>query len=197
VEGLTLTPGERRALLSIAREAIRARLAPGTRTGAPPTPPEEGWLAMPAAAFVTLRRGESLRGCIGHLERDRSLPDVVAYAAVSAALEDPRFPPVTAAELTLLSIEISVLGPMEPVCDPATIEVGRHGLVVHSGVRRGLLLPQVATEWGWDRETFLEQLCLKASLPRSAWRTADLFTFEALVFGDSEEPSASPDSSNP
>jgi uncharacterized protein len=198
VEGLTLTPGERLALLSIARDAIRLRLAPGASpsTPVPSTTPlgagaevlaeslAEGWLARPAAAFVTLRRGPALRGCIGHLERDRSLADVVAYAAVCAALEDPRFPPVTAAELELLSIEISILGPMEPVSDPATIEVGRHGLVVHFGARRGLLLPQVATEWGWDRETFLEQLCLKASLPRGAWRTADLFTFEALVFGD-------------
>jgi AmmeMemoRadiSam system protein A len=197
VEVLTLTPAERRALLSIAREAIRTRLTPGTSAGVPPSLSEEGRLAVHAAAFVTLRRGELLRGCIGHLERDRSLAGVVAYAAVSAALEDPRFPPVTAAELDLLSIEISVLGPIQPVRDPETIEVGRHGLVVHSGGRRGLLLPQVATEWGWDRETFLEQLCLKASLPRSAWRTADLFTFEALVFGDSGEPSASPDSSHP
>ncbi len=197
MEGLTLEAADRRALLDIARDAIRARvapatgrdvIAPGPTPQAPvPRPQAQGPndpLSRPSPAFVTLRRGDQLRGCIGHLEADRPLADVVARAAVAAATEDPRFPPVTAAELDELAVEISVLGPMQLVTDPMTIEVGRHGLVVHSGANRGLLLPQVASEWGWDRETFLEQLCMKAGLPRGAWRTAELFTFEAEVFSD-------------
>lgn len=199
MEGLTLAPADRRALLAIARDAIRSRVAPGATYTAPApgtrqdpiagrvadeAPGTDDPLSRRSPAFVTLRRGDQLRGCIGHLEADRPLAEVVARAAVAAAFEDPRFPPVTAAELEDLAVEISVLGPMQPVRDPSTIEVGRHGLVVQSGRRRGLLLPQVAPEWGWDRETFLEQLCLKAGLPRGAWRAAELFTFEAEVFCD-------------
>jgi uncharacterized protein len=198
VENVILDADDRRALLALARDAIRSRLAtpgnapgtqhvviaPGTRH---PTPGTRSALSCPAAAFVTIRRGDQLRGCIGHVEADRPLVDVIARAAVAAALEDPRFPPVTAAELDEISIEISVLGPMRPVTDPLTIEVGRHGLVVQSGTKRGLLLPQVPTEWGWDLETFLGQLCLKAGLPRGAWQSgAEILCFEAEVFGESD-----------
>lgn len=186
MESLILDGDDRRTLLDIAREAIRSRLAPGTRHQAPGT---EGALSRRCPAFVTLRRGDQLRGCIGHVEADRPLVDVIARAAVAAAFEDPRFPPVTAAELDEISIEISVLGPMQQVTDLSTIEVGRHGLVVQSGAKRGLLLPQVPTEWGWDRDTFLDQLCLKAGLARGAWRTgAEILCFEADVFGDSDLP---------
>lgn len=118
------------------------------------------------------------------MDADRPLVDVIARAAVAAALEDPRFPPVTEGELDEISIEISVLAPMQAVSDPSTIDVGRHGLVVHSGTKHGLLLPQVPTEMGWDRQTFLEQLCVKAGLPKGAWHTAELFAFEAEVFSD-------------
>jgi AmmeMemoRadiSam system protein A len=190
VDSLILDADDRRTLLQLAREAIRARLAPGPRHDAVapgtryPAPGTGAALSRPCPAFVTLRRGDQLRGCIGHVEADRPLADVVARAAVAAALEDPRFPPVTAVELDEISIEISVLGPMQAVTDPSTIDVGRHGLVVHSGMSRGLLLPQVPTELGWDRQTFLEHLCVKAGLPRGAWRTAELFAFEAEVFSD-------------
>jgi uncharacterized protein len=179
-----LTPGDRLALLAIARDAIRARLAnePAARMDV------AGAIARLAAAFVTLRNGEQLRGCIGHLELDRPLAAVVARAAVAAAFEDPRFQPVTTTELNFLSIEISVLGPMSRVTDCSTIEVGRHGLVVSLGRLRGLLLPQVPTEWGWDLQTFLAQTCLKAGLRPDAWKTgAELLCFEADAFAD--EPS--------
>lgn len=184
MEDLILTADERRALVAIARDAIRARLDRSATS--PPAAADAGRsaLGMCGAAFVTLRRGAQLRGCIGDLELDRPLSAVVARAAVAAAFEDPRFPPVTSLELSELSIEISVLGPMRPLRDPAGVEVGRHGLVIHAGRRRGLLLPQVATEWGWDRGTFLEQVCLKAGLARDAWRTSDLFIFEAEVFSE-------------
>jgi AmmeMemoRadiSam system protein A len=190
VENVILGADDRRALLQVAREAIRSCLAQGPSPEATARGPGHeargtaDRLSRRSAAFVTLRRGDELRGCIGHVEADRQLADVVARSAVAAATEDPRFTPVTAGELDQISIEISILGPMQAVSDPSTIDIGRHGLVVHSGTKRGLLLPQVPTEMGWDRRTFLEQLCVKAGLPKGAWRTAELFAFEAEVFSD-------------
>lgn len=174
-----LTELDRRRLLEVAREAIAARLR-----GVPyDPPPAEGALAARAGAFVSVHRGVELRGCIGYVERDRPLVEVVARAAAAAATEDPRFPPVTEAELPHLTLEISVLGPVEPVDRIDEIVVGRHGLIVEDGWRRGLLLPQVATEWGWDRDAFLDHTCLKAGLPADAWRRgARVFRFEAEVF---------------
>lgn len=107
----------------------------------------------------------------------------MAQAAVLAATEDPRFPPLRKSELPGLRIEISVLGPLQPVLDVSEIKVGRHGLVIKEGQRSGLLLPQVATELGWDRQTFLREVCRKAGLPDNAWKNSrGLFKFEAIVF---------------
>jgi AmmeMemoRadiSam system protein A len=126
-------------------------------------------------AFVSIHHRGDLRGCIGHIEADRSLLRVVRECAVAACSADPRFPPVIAEELAGLEIEVSLLGPFEPVASPDEVEVGRHGL----------LLPQVATEWGWDRETFLAQTCHKAGLARDAWKQgAKVWRFEAEVFGE-------------
>lgn len=177
----TLTSADRRSLLVLARRSVTARATGGPRPDIPPTPD------VCAGGFVTIKRAGELRGCIGSLETDRPIGEVVAHCAASAASEDPRFPPVRPAELGALEIEISVLGPLEAVepADPARIVVGRDGLVVEQGPRRGLLLPQVATEWGWDAETFLGQACLKAGLAREAWRTgARVFRFQAVVFGE-------------
>ena len=128
-----------------------------------------------------------LRGCLGTLQCTGGLADDVARCAADAASADPRFAPVSPAELEGLSIDISVLGPLEPI-DPRTpdsIVIGRHGLVVEQGRRRGLLLPQVAPEWGWTTDQFLAQTCLKAGLSRDAWqRGASVFRFEADVFGE-------------
>lgn len=174
-------------LLRLARAAITARV----HGGPPPPLPADARLAQPAGAFVTLHRGGDLRGCIGHVEADQPLSQVVAACAVSACSADPRFPPVTSRELEALDIEVSVLGPLVPVERLDQIEVGRHGLVVEQGWHRGLLLPQVATEWGWDRDTFVEQTCHKAGLPRDAWQSgARLWTFEAEVFGEPVSPPA-------
>jgi AmmeMemoRadiSam system protein A len=138
-----------------------------------------------AGAFVSLHVGKDLRGCIGYLERDLLLVQVVERCAVSAAISDPRFPSLSAGEWSRTTIEISVLGPIEPVAEIGEIEVGRHGLVAELGRRRGLLLPQVATEWGWSREEFIEHTCKKAGLPKDAWQTgATLYKFEADVFGE-------------
>ena len=176
-----LEPNERRALLQLARLAIAARLE-----GRPFDPPAAvGGLARRTGAFVTLRHHNRLRGCLGSVEHDTPLVEVVARCAGDAATRDPRFPSLPLEELPEVLLEISVLGPAEPVGDPAEVEVGRHGLIVEQGTHRGLLLPQVPTEWGWGRETFMSQTCVKAGLAADAWRTgATLFRFEAEVFGE-------------
>jgi AmmeMemoRadiSam system protein A len=177
------TEEQQRTLVEIARRAV-ARCVNGSEPGDVPTIPG---LPEATGAFVTLKKRGALRGCIGTLECRRTLPEEVARVAVSAAREDPRFEPVRPSELADLDVEVSVLGPLEPIDphDPAAIEIGRHGLVVEQGWRRGLLLPQVATEWGWDRETFLAHTCAKAGLPHDCWRTgARVFRFAADVFGD-------------
>ncbi len=179
---MMFTDEQRRQLMALARAAV-VEAAGGD--AAPVT--VEGELPTASGAFVTLKRGGRLRGCIGTLECRRSLAEEITRVAVSAAREDPRFEPLRVTELEDLEIEISVLGPLEPIDqhDPATIEIGRHGLVVEHGYRRGLLLPQVATEWGWDREEFLSQTCVKAGLPPDAWRRgARVYRFDAIVFGD-------------
>jgi uncharacterized protein len=171
---------ERRELLRAARTAVAASL--GREAAAAPA----GNMDRCAGAFVTLHVSGELRGCIGHLEADRPLPAVVASCALSAAHADPRFPPISVRELDLLDIEISVLGGFEPVHRLDDIQIGRHGLLVDQRGRRGLLLPQVATEWGWDAATFVAHTCQKAGLPTDAWpeRGAALFRFEAEVFGE-------------
>jgi AmmeMemoRadiSam system protein A len=175
------TETQQRTLVAIARAAVR-----GSVTGRAPVIPPATDLPDASGAFVTLKKHGELRGCIGTLECQRPLSEEVARVAVSAAREDPRFPPVGAAELDELDVEVSVLGPLEPIdpLDPEAIVIGRHGLVVEQGARRGLLLPQVATEWKMDRETFLSHTCTKAGLPADAWRRgARVYRFAAEVFG--------------
>jgi AmmeMemoRadiSam system protein A len=177
-----LTPEQRVLLLAVAREAILARLGAG-RTKTLPT--ADAALNAPGAAFVTLRKGHSLRGCIGFVHAVKPLVEAVAHCAVSAAMADPRFPPVRAEELPGLSLEISVLSPLAALPDPSALEVGRHGLFISKDGRHGLLLPQVAVEYGWDRLTFLRQTCVKAGLPTEAWaQGADLRTFTVERFTD-------------
>jgi AmmeMemoRadiSam system protein A len=176
----------RAALLKVARDALTAHVTGASR----PSPPASGDLARPAGAFVTLHNHGELRGCIGHIEADQPLGDVIAHCAIAAATSDPRFPAVTSAELPHLVIELSILGPLEPIQSLDHIEIGRDGLVVELGWHRGLLLPQVATEWNWDRLAFVEQTCHKAGLRRDAWKHgAKLWKFRAEVFGE-REPTA-------
>lgn len=175
------TDAEQRALVEIARAAVTEAV-----TGQHVEVPHPAQLAA-SGVFVTLKRDGQLRGCIGTLDCRRPLAEEVARVAVSAAREDPRFDPLRAAELDDLDVEVSVLGPLEAIDphDPGAIELGRHGLVVERSHRRGLLLPQVATEWGWSREEFLAQTCKKAGLPPDAWtRGATVYRFAADVFGD-------------
>ncbi len=177
------TDASRRAdLMAIARAAVADTVAgrPARRIALDDPPAASG-------VFVTLKKRGELRGCIGTLECRQPLADEIARVAASAAREDPRFPAVTAEELPHLHFEISVLGPLERIdpLDPSSIVIGRHGLVVEQGRQRGLLLPQVAPEWGWDRDAFLTHVCRKGGLPSDAWRRgAAVYRFEADVFGD-------------
>ena len=175
------SPEDRARLLLVARAAIVAHV-----TSAPPPPIERtGVLARLGGAFVTIHRRGDLRGCIGHIEPNEPLGDVVPRCAVAACSRDPRFPSVSASELPEIQLELSLLGPLEAIAGPDDIEIGRHGLVVQRGWHRGLLLPQVATDWGWDAPAFLAQTCHKAGLPPDAWRhDAALWRFDAEVFGE-------------
>lgn len=179
-----LTPADRVALLALARRAIEAELS----GRAPPDVPDVPGALFRRGAFVTLeeRGGHDLRGCIGHIKGDRPLGEVVRQVAVSAALSDPRFPPVRLDELPALRIEISVLN--EPVLvtvgDLCRLALGRDGLFVRRGRAQAVLLPQVATEQGFSREAFLNAVCHKAGLPPDSWRepATQVFTFTADVF---------------
>lgn len=181
-----LTPEQRAALLARARRTIRDRVRGVQGPGAPA---EDPVLQAPGAAFVTITREGELRGCIGYVEAIKPLAEAVEHSAASAAVADPRFPPVRPDELPLLRVEVSVLSRLRPMADPAEIQVGIHGLFVSHAGRHGLLLPQVATDFGWDRETFLRQTCLKAGLPGDAWKhgaeirvfTVDRFTDDLPV----------------
>jgi len=173
---------DRRALLSLARHAIVAHTSGRT----PSAEGLAGALVERRGAFVSLHARGELRGCIGHVEPDEPLASVVTRCAVLACSADSRFPPVTAAEVAVIEIELSLLGPLIPVRGAEDIEIGRDGLVIEDGWSRGLLLPQVAMEWKWDRETFLAQTCRKAGLARDAWkRGARVWRFEAEVFAES------------
>jgi len=150
----------------------------------PPATPSDQALLQERGVFVTVTKKGELRGCIGYVMPLKPLYQAVAEVARAAALEDPRFPPVTAKELDQLEYEISVLSPFRRLLDVKQIEIGRHGLLMRQGSKEGVLLPQVAVQQHWDRHTFLEQAALKADLPAQAWRDddTDIFTFSALVF---------------
>jgi len=174
-------PAEERAqLLAHARRSIEAVLNDTPFSAPAPNP----HLFESRGAFTSLHLGASLRGCIGIIEPIHPLWQTVSETARAAAFEDPRFPPLTKDEFPKIQLEISVMSLLRPIAAEEVV-VGRHGLVVSLGGRRGLLLPQVAPEWGWDREMFLSQTCIKAGLPPDAWKHgARLEAFTAEVFGE-------------
>lgn len=184
------TREQRRLLLGIARAAVASGLAGEPLPDSPPTSssssPSSDWpgLTEPRGVFTTLYLAGELRGCVGYALPIRPLFRAVAETARAAAFEDSRFWPVTPEEARELQISLSVLSPLFPIA-ASEVEVGRHGLLISDGKRRGLLLPQVPVEHEWDRETFLAQTCHKAGLPLDAWqKSATVEAFTAEVFGD-------------
>jgi AmmeMemoRadiSam system protein A len=176
----------RRDLLTLARQVLEARF----RGDAPPRLASDRaeTFGQPRALFVTLRKSGDLRGCIGTLAPDGDLSSAVPRFVLAAAFDDPRFPPLALEELSDCEIEISVLTPPEPFEKPEEIEIGRDGLIIEARGSSGLLLPQVATEWGFDQQTFLEEVSKKAGLPRDTWQQpgTKLWRFQAEVFSEQE-----------
>lgn len=179
----SLTKEEKQTLLQLARDTIELWVREKKR---PPLPKMEGVLAEERGAFVTIHKRGQLRGCIGNIIGYQPLIRTIQEMAVAAAAEDPRFRSVTPEELAEIDIEISVLSPLEKIKDTNKIEVGKHGVVISQGWCKGLLLPQVAAEQGWDRDTFLTHTCYKAGLPADAWKDPEtnIEIFSAEVFGE-------------
>jgi len=177
-----LTHAQQNTLLHLARDAIRIYLETGKNKK---VREKEAPFSTPRGAFVTLKKGDKLRGCIGRIIADQPLDRVVIEMAVAAATQDYRFSPISSEDLSDINIEISVLSPPKAAADPSQIRVGRDGIIVSQGGRSGVLLPQVPVEWGWDRETYLNHGCLKAGLDETAWkRGARIETFTAQVFSE-------------
>jgi len=193
---LSLTTKEKQELLQIARKSVETAVREH-KTYQPST--NSAALLQDRGAFVTLKINGELRGCIGYMAPMQSLMDTVRDVAALAALRDPRFPPVNAAEVENLQYEISVLSPLQRVRDVKEIRVGQHGLMLINGQNEGVLLPQVPVEEGWDRKTFLEETARKAGLPANAWRdvNTDIFEFTALVFSEKRLDTVIPGPSSP
>ncbi len=174
---------EQGVLLSVARKAVEASVL-GKRLPQPDI--KDSKLQEKRGAFVTLRKKGDLRGCVGYVAPVRPLYEAVSEMAMAASSRDTRFRPVSREELKDIHIEISVLSPMKPVTDPTEIEVGRHGLYITRGGFSGLLLPQVASEYSWNRDEFLRQTCIKAGLPSNSWKEkgTNVYSFSAQIFSE-------------
>jgi AmmeMemoRadiSam system protein A len=166
-----LSKTETDILLKIARKAIVHQVKGDDYS---PTQKEEKALNVHSGCFVTINQAGHLRGCIGNFQSQQPLYREVTTMAVAAACQDPRFPPMNLQDLDNFSLEITILSPLEQISDINQIEVGTHGIYIIKGLNRGVLLPQVATEYGWDRETFLRQTCAKAGLIDDAWQQPDV-----------------------
>jgi len=182
----SLMASEKKQLLEIARKSVESAVEQGKAYELPTNLP--GSLMQDRGAFVTLKEKGELRGCIGYTVAMQPLAETVRDVAALAALRDTRFHPVSSAELGQLTYEVSVLSPLRHVTDTNQIKVGEHGVMIVKGRTRGLLLPQVALEQHWDRNTLLDETAIKAGLSPKSWRDkdADLFIFTAVVFGETE-----------
>ena len=179
-----LTEEQGQKLLSLVRENIHHYLTHHEMISVEDIPPE---FTEKRGVFVTLKKHGDLRGCIGYPEPVYPLITALLDSAVSAAVRDPRFPPVQADELDHIQVEITVLTkPEEIKPDPNNVVVGRDGLIVEKGIFKGLLLPQVPVEWEWDAETFLCQTCIKAGLPPDCWldKETRVYTFQGQIFSE-------------
>jgi len=180
-----LTEADKKTVLEIVRKTIESHVKgekiPYFKVTSPVLKEKRG-------VFVTLHKKGMLRGCIGYVEAIKPLDETIREMAIAASTQDPRFPPVSEEELKEIDIEISVLSPLAKIKDPSEIEVGKHGILIRKGFYSGLLLPQVATEYGWDRITFLEHTCNKAGLSKNAWKgDVEIYIFSAQVFGEKEK----------
>jgi AmmeMemoRadiSam system protein A len=186
---MNLSTADKQLLLHVARDSIETHLKGKAAT---PVKTDSAVLCEARGAFVSLHRQGQLRGCIGFIEAVKPLLQTVREMAVSAAFHDPRFRPLQADELADLEIEISVLSPLRLIKNTDEIEVGKHGLYIVRGLNRGLLLPQVATQYHWNRLQFLEQTCYKAGLPPDAWKDpqTQIYAFSAAVFSDHSDKSS-------
>lgn len=177
-----LTRKEQQQLLALSRKTIVNHIKDGQ---AEKIPVQDEGLTEKSGCFVTIKLHGSLRGCIGCFTSDKPLWQTVQEFAIAAATRDPRFYPLHQDELDDITIEISVLSSLKKIESIDEIQVGTHGLYIEKNMYRGVLLPQVATEYGWDRTTFLTQTCLKAGLESDAWISgADLYIFSAQIFGE-------------
>ena len=183
----SLDKQEKQFLIKLARESILNHLQQNKATFSEFFSEN---LKVHSGAFVTLHKQGQLRGCIGYVKPFKPVQEAIKELAVSAAFNDPRFPALSLQEYEQIDLEISVLTPLEKVEDIASIEVGRDGLLVKNGFYEGLLLPQVATEYGWDVQTFLQQTCHKAGLPADSWKEEQtkIFSFSAIIFDESQFP---------
>jgi AmmeMemoRadiSam system protein A len=177
-----LTKKERKELLKIARETVvdyvTTRKIPGVVSTSP-------GLNLHSGCFVTIKLKGELRGCIGNFVSEQPLYLLVQEMAISAATNDPRFYPMKVEDLADFTLDISVLSPLEKAASVDDIKVGTHGIFIVKGSYRGVLLPQVATEYGWNRDQFLQHTCIKAGLPKDAWKgECDIYIFSAQVFGE-------------
>ena len=179
-----LNEQEQQALLAIARQAIVHAVKHGDDYI---EPREEKALNQRNGCFVTIKQSGQLRGCIGNFQSELPLFKEVAMMAKASATNDPRFYPMQSTDLDNFTLEISVLSPLHKIEDVDEIEVGKHGIYIEKSYHRGVLLPQVATEHNWNRNTFLKQTCIKAGLPTDAWQAddADIYIFSAQIFRES------------
>lgn len=182
---MKLSIAEKNTLLKLARDAIAQYLKDRKRVKLPES---TGVMKEICGVFVTLHKGDELRGCIGNMIGRGPLVETVRDMAIAAATEDPRFPTVSSDELKDIGIEISVLSPLTRIKDVGEIQVGTHGILMRRGMYQGVLLPQVATEWKWGRDEFLAHTCLKAGLPTDAWKDPEtaIEIFSAEVFGEED-----------
>jgi AmmeMemoRadiSam system protein A len=180
----SLSEDDRTQILELARQSLRQAVCAHRL---PTLIPTEGIFGTARGVFVSLHIAGKLRGCIGMVEPEEPLGRCIAHCAASAALQDPRFAPMREEEVEFTEIEVSILSPLRKI-SPEEIEIGKHGLLIEHGVHRGLLLPQVATEHGLDRENFLDETCRKAGLPRGTWKKK-----ETVILGFTCEIVASPE----